>query len=61
MSGLIWIQTVWHSDDIHKKFFKKVDFEKNQQTKKSMQNYQVGRVKFGQKLVWKGIDYIFNP
>ena len=27
MSGLIWIQTVWHSDGIPERSFKKVDFE----------------------------------
>ena len=44
MSGLIWIQAVWHSDDIPEIFFrKKVDFEKNQKTTKryykGMQSY----------------------
>ena len=43
MSGLIWIQSVWHSDMFLKEFFEKVDFEKNQQTTKSMQNYQAGK------------------
>ena len=28
MSGLIWIQTVWHFDDIPEEVFEKVDFEK---------------------------------
>ena len=32
--GLIWIQTAWHSDGIPEIIFKKVDFEKNQMTKK---------------------------
>ena len=36
MSVLIWIQTVWRSKGIaEKKNYEKVDFEKNQQTKKS--------------------------
>ena len=34
MSGLIWIQTVWHFDGIPERIFQKVDFEKNQQTTK---------------------------
>ena len=34
MSGLIWIQTVWHSDGIPVRIFQKVDFEINQQTAK---------------------------
>ena len=33
MSGLIWIQTVWDSDDIPKRTFWSANFEKkNQQT-----------------------------
>ena len=41
MSGLNWIQTVWHPDGIPER----VDFEKKQQTTtKSMKNYQVGKV-----------------
>ena len=39
MSGLIWIQTVWHSDSIPENSFEKVNFKKNPQTTKSMQNY----------------------
>ena len=36
MLGLIWTQTVWHSDGIPESFFyKKVDFEKNQQDNKN--------------------------
>ena len=35
MSGLIWIQTVWHSNDIPERIFGKVDFEINQQMKKT--------------------------
>ena len=27
MSGLIWIQTIWHSDGIPKEFPETVDFE----------------------------------
>ena len=36
MSGLIWIQTVCHSDGIPAEIFQKVDFEKSHQTKFSM-------------------------
>ena len=43
MSGLIWIQTVWHSDGMPEFFSKKVDFEKNQQTTKSMEKSPVGK------------------
>ena len=40
MSGLILIQTVWHSDGIFmKEFFKKEDFEKSQHMTKRMKNY----------------------
>ena len=45
MSGLIWIQTVWHADDIPERIFLKNWFWKNQQMQKSMQNYPVGRDK----------------
>ena len=42
MSGLIWIQAVWHSDGIPERFFlKKVDFEKNQQSCKMTQKQRV--------------------
>ena len=35
MLGLIWIQTVWHSDSVPKNiFFEKVDFEKSADDKK---------------------------
>ena len=34
MSGLTWIQTVWHSDGIPESIFEKIYFEKNQQTTK---------------------------
>ena len=40
MSGLIWIQTVWHSDGIHERIFQKNDFEERQQMIKS---YPVGK------------------
>ena len=39
MSGLIWIQTVLHFDGISERIFRKVGFEKNQQTTKSKKNY----------------------
>ena len=40
MSGLIWVQTVWHMLIIFlKEFFEKVNFEKNQQMTKLMKNY----------------------
>ena len=40
MSGLIWIQTVWHSDGIPERFFVKVNFlKKIHRQQKSMQNY----------------------
>ena len=32
MSGLTWIQTVWHSDSILKEFFENIYFEIDQQT-----------------------------
>ena len=40
-SGLIWIQTVWHSDGISERFFEKVNLKKKKIHKwqKSMQNY----------------------
>ena len=37
MSGLIWIQTIGHSDGI---LFEKVDFEKNSRCQKSIKIYQ---------------------
>ena len=43
MSGLIWIQSVWHSDGIHDFFFKKVDFEKISRRQKSMKNLPGGK------------------
>ena len=40
MSGLIWIQAVWHSDICSSKnFMKKSDFEKTCRSKKIMKNY----------------------
>ena len=58
MSGLIWIQTVWHSDGIPERtFWKNVDSEINQQMTKNMQNYPVGKVLYTVKPVlndhWK--------
>ena len=39
MLGLIWIQTVWHSDDIPERMLcEVVNFEKIQQKTKNMQN-----------------------
>ena len=43
MLGLIWIQTVWHSDGIPEFFLEKVDFEKNQHMTKNMKNYLVDK------------------
>ena len=43
MSGLIWIQTISHSDGIPERIFEKVDFEKNQQTTKKLENYPGGK------------------
>ena len=41
MSGLIWIQTVRHSDDIPEEVFEKVDFEKKSvEDKKSAEKLQ---------------------
>ena len=34
LSGLIWIQTLWRSDGIPERIFRKVSFWKNQQTTK---------------------------
>ena len=41
LSSLIWIQTVWHSDGIPKRFFWKKLILKNKsvEDKKNMQNY----------------------
>ena len=38
MSGLIWIQTVWHSDGIPEQIFQKVDFEKKSADEKKACN-----------------------
>ena len=35
MSGLIWIQTVWHSDDIPERIFKKSYDKKSADDKKA--------------------------
>ena len=44
MSGLTWIQTVRHSDDIPERIFRKSWFwKKNQQTAKSLKNFPVGK------------------
>ena len=43
MSGLIWIQSVGHSDEIPERIFEKADFEKNQQTTKSMKDFPWGK------------------
>ena len=43
MSGLIRIQTVWHSDGIPDFFPKKLIKKKNQQMTKNMKNYLVGK------------------
>ena len=47
MSGLIVIQSVWHSDGIPERILKKMILKKNQQTTKNMQIYPGGRVKWG--------------
>ena len=45
MSGLIWIQTVLHSDRMTEIFFfEKVGFEKNQQRPKSRKKSQGGEL-----------------
>ena len=41
MSGLIWVQTVWHSNGIPEIIFQKVDFEKNQQMTKKYTNLPI--------------------
>ena len=38
MSGLIWIQTVWHPDGVSERIFEKVDFEKIR-SQNIMKNY----------------------
>ena len=45
MSCLIWIQTVWHSDDISGFFFQKVYLKKKSadDKKQNMKNYPVGK------------------
>ena len=41
MSGLIWIQIVWHSGGIPERIFQKVDFEKKSaDDKKTWKNFQ---------------------
>ena len=40
MSGLIWIQTVLHSDGISERIFEKVDFEKYQQTDRQQKKHE---------------------
>ena len=43
MSGLIWIQTVWHSDRIPEIIFRKKWFGKNQQATKNIKNFPGGK------------------
>ena len=43
MSGLIWIQTVWHSDGMSERIFQKVDFENISKWQNSMKNYPVSK------------------
>ena len=38
-SGLIWIQTVWHSDGFPVRIFQKVDFEKISRHQKRIKNF----------------------
>ena len=42
-SDLIWIQSVCHSDHIPKIIFRKVDFEKNQQSTKKHEKFPRGQ------------------
>ena len=35
MSGLIWVQIIWHSDSVPEIIFEKVNFESQQTTKKN--------------------------
>ena len=42
-SGLIWIQSVWHSGGIPERIFEKVDFEKNQQTTTKHEKFPKGQ------------------
>ena len=48
MSGLVWIQTVWHSDGIPEIIYDNVNFEKNQQKtfffKKITQHARINKV-----------------
>ena len=45
MSGLIWIQSVWHSDDtiFLIEFFEKVDVEKNSAKDKKHEKFLGGK------------------
>ena len=43
MSGLIWIQTVWHSDYINERILQKMILEKSADDKKQHENYPVGK------------------
>ena len=43
MLGLIWIQSVWHSDGIPERSLEIVEFEKNQQTTKKHENFPRGK------------------
>ena len=59
--GLIWIQTVWHSDGISFVFFEKVNFKKNPQiTKKhaKLPNMQRDKLKWS-KSTWLFFSAIF--
>ena len=45
MSGLFWIQTVWHSDNIPERIFQKHPFwKKISRRQKRMQNFPIGKV-----------------
>ena len=55
MSGLLWIQTLWHFDGIHKIIFEKVNFEKNQQKTKSMKNYPEGKEFYRIRFLYAGL------
>ena len=48
MSGLIWIQTVWHIKGIAKYFFKKVNFKKSADDKNAFKIIQHAKIKLFQ-------------
>ena len=44
MSGLIWIQTVWHSDGIPERIFQKREFLKNSANDKKHVDKQLNKL-----------------